>query len=93
MEKTVTATKAVREFSEILNAIKYKGNHYTIIRGGKPVASICPVESHFEEKSLGELKQLVKKLPRLGDDAERFGEDLKKVLKHQPLMPEKVEWE
>ena len=33
MDKTITATEAVRKFSEILNAVKYNGNHYTILRG------------------------------------------------------------
>lgn len=92
MEKTVSATEVVRKFSEILNSIKYRGNHYTIMRGGKPVASICPVESPAKGKTLGELKELLKKLPRLGDEAERFEEDLKEIIKHQPLMPEKSKW-
>ena len=33
MTKTITATEAVRKFSKILNAIKYTGNDYTILRG------------------------------------------------------------
>lgn len=89
MEKTVSATEAVRKFSEILNSIKYKGNHYIILRGGKPVASISPVETPVKEGTLGELKELIRKLPRLGDEAERFEEDLKEIIKHQPSMPEK----
>ena len=93
MVKTITATEAVRKFSEILNAIKYRENHYIILRGGKPVASICPVvETHLKERTLGELKELLKKLPRLGDEAEKFKEDLKGIIKHQPLMPEKNRW-
>lgn len=89
MEKTVSATEAVRKFSEILNSIKYKGNHYIILRGGKPVASISPVETPVKEGTLGELKELIRKLPRLGDEAERFEEDLKEIIKHQPSIPEK----
>lgn len=92
MEKTVSATEAVRKFSEILNSIKYRGNHYTILRGGKPVASISPVESSLKERTLGELKELLKKLPRLGDEAERFEKDLKEIIEHQPYMPEKNRW-
>ncbi len=92
MEKTVSATEAVRKFSEILNSIKYRGNHYTILRGGKPVASICPVEMPIKERTLGELRELLKKLPRLGDEAERFERDLKEIIKHQPSMPEKNKW-
>lgn len=89
MEKTVSATEAVRKFSEILNSIKYRGDHYIIVRGGKPVASIFPIEAPLKEGKLSGLKELVGKIPRLGDEAERFEEDLKEIIKHQPLMPEK----
>lgn len=89
MDKTVSATEAARKFSEILNSIKYRGDHYVIVRGGKPVASISPVETPVKEGTLGELKELIRKLPRLGDEAERFEEDLKEIIKHQPSMPEK----
>lgn len=92
MEKAVTATEAVRKFSEILNSVKYKGNHYTILRSGKPIASINPAEKSFKEMTLGELKGLLKKLPRLGDEAERFGRDLKEIIKRQPSMPEIDRW-
>lgn len=60
MEKTISATEAVRKFSEILNSIKYRGNHYTIMRGGKPIASIYPVERPLKERTLNELKTLIK---------------------------------
>jgi len=90
MTKTITATEAVRKFSEILNSIKYTGNDYTIMRGGKPIATIRPVETHVKELNLGDLAGLVKSLPALGDEAERFKKGLKEARKHQPPMPEKV---
>jgi antitoxin (DNA-binding transcriptional repressor) of toxin-antitoxin stability system len=93
MEKTVSATEAVRKFSEILSSIKYKGDHYTILRGKKPVALISPAETSPKIIRLGELKELIKKLPQLGDDAKRFKKDLKTIIKLQPSMPEKNKWE
>ncbi len=63
MEKRISATEAIRKFSEILNSIKYKGESYKIIRGGKPVASLRPVEAPIKERHLGELKEIVKNLP------------------------------
>jgi antitoxin (DNA-binding transcriptional repressor) of toxin-antitoxin stability system len=92
MEKTITATEAVRKFSEILNAIKYRGDHYTILRGKKPVAFISPAEEHLKKRTLGELKGLLAKLPHLGDEAEYFEKDMKEIIKHQPAMPEKSKW-
>jgi len=35
---------------------------------------------------------LIKKLPHLGDEAERFEEDIKRIVKNQPSMPEKDKW-
>lgn len=93
MEKTVTATEAVRKFSEILNSVNYRGNRYEILRGGKPVASICPVEKHNKECVLADLRELQKKLPRLGDEAEKFETDLKDIVKHQPVILETNRWE
>ena len=92
MTKTVTATEAVRKFSEILNSIKYAGTDYTVMRGGKPVASIRPAEAHAKALTLGDLAGLVKSLPTLGDDSERFERDIKEARKRQPHMPEKDKW-
>lgn len=93
MEKTISATEAVRKFLEILNSIKYRGDHYTILRGGKPIAFISPAETPLKERTLGELKGLIRRIPRLGDEAERFAADLKKIIKEQPFVPEKGKWE
>ncbi len=92
MMKTITATEAVRKFSEILNSIKYTGADYTIVRGGKPVAIMRPAEEHAKELTLGDLVGIVKSLPELGDEAERFKKDLREAHKHQPHMPEKERW-
>ena len=93
MTKTITATEAARKFSELLNSIKYTGNDYTIVRGGKPIASIRPAETHARELTLGDLVKLVKTLPSLGDEANLFKRDIKDARKHQPRMPEKSKWE
>jgi antitoxin (DNA-binding transcriptional repressor) of toxin-antitoxin stability system len=92
MTKTITATEAVRKFSEILNSIKYSGDDYTVVRGGKPVASIRPAETHARALTLGDLPALARTLPSLGEEAERFKKDLIENRKQQPLMPEKSKW-
>jgi antitoxin (DNA-binding transcriptional repressor) of toxin-antitoxin stability system len=93
MEKRITATHAVREFSEVLNTIKFKGAHYIIERGGKPVASMKPVDEKEDFKALGDLKALLKKLPRLDEELDAFAEDLEAILKNQPVMPTEDLWE
>jgi antitoxin (DNA-binding transcriptional repressor) of toxin-antitoxin stability system len=92
MEKVVSATEAVRKFSDILNSIKYRGESYTVVRGGKPVASISPVEAPGKKRLLRELKELAKNMPPLGEEADRFGRDLKEIRKHQPSVPKGNKW-
>jgi hypothetical protein len=62
------------------------------MRGGKPVATIRPAEAHARSLTLGDFAGLVKSLPMLGDESERFKKDVKEALKHQPSMPEKDKW-
>ena len=92
MEKALSATEAVRKFSEILNSVKYRGESFTIVRGGRPVASISPCENQPKSRNLGELRNLVKNLPRLGEEADRFGKDLKEIRKRQPTLPKETKW-
>jgi prevent-host-death family protein len=41
--KTVNATEAARNFSEVLDGVEHRGQSYLVTRGGKPVARITPV--------------------------------------------------
>lgn len=93
MKKRISATQAVRDFSEVLNAIKFKGVHYVIERGGKPVASMRPVEEKMDVRTLGELKSLLTKLPRLGEELDAFEADLEDIWKDQPPVAKGDLWE
>lgn len=93
MEKIIQATEAVRQFSDILNTIKFKGDHYIIQRGGKPVAFMGPMEEARKERTIGELKSLFERLPRLGKEAEAFEKDIEYVRAHQPNLPAGEVWE
>jgi len=39
----VSATDAARRFSDLLDAVAHRGEHYTIVRRGKAVAHLEPV--------------------------------------------------
>lgn len=93
MRATISATEAVRNFSEILNNIRYRGDHYTIIRGGKPAASIVPAEEAAQERTLAELRGIMKVLPRLNRDDTSFADDVLAAATVQPPLPESTEWE
>jgi hypothetical protein len=93
MEKRISATRAVRDFSEVLNTIKFKGVHYIIERGGKPIASMKSVDEKIESMTLGELQTLLKKLPRLEEELDAFASDIEDISRNQPLMSTGDLWE
>ena len=86
MKKRISATRAVRDFSEVLNTIKFKGVHYIIERGGKPIASMKSIDEKIDFMTLGDLKALLKKLPRLEEELDAFASDLEEISRNQPLM-------
>jgi hypothetical protein len=93
MEKRISATRAVRDFSEVLNTIKFKGVHYIIERGGKPIASMKSIDEKIDSITLGELKTLLKKLPRLEEELDAFALDIEEISKNQTLMSTGYLWE
>ena len=93
MEKRISATRAVRDFSEVLNTIKFKGVRYIIERGGKPIACMKSIDEKVDQMTLGELKNLLKKLPKLEKELDAFASDIAKISNNQPLMPTVALWE
>ncbi len=93
MEKRISATRAVRDFSEVLNTIKFKGVHYIIERGGKPIASMKSVDEKIDSMTLGELQTLLKQLPRLEEELAAFASDLEEISKNQPPISTGDLWE
>jgi antitoxin (DNA-binding transcriptional repressor) of toxin-antitoxin stability system len=87
MRKKVSATEAVRTFSEILSHVHYRGDYYTVVRGGKPVASISPVTQPLRAKNLGELKSLMAAIPKLGAEADALESDIRAARERQPALP------
>jgi antitoxin (DNA-binding transcriptional repressor) of toxin-antitoxin stability system len=93
MEKRISATQAVRDFSEVLNTIKFKGVHYIIERGGKPIACMKSIDEKVDPMTLAELKNLLKKLPRLEEELDAFASDIAEINNNQPLIPTGDSWE
>jgi hypothetical protein len=92
MEKRISATRAVRDFSEVLNTIKYKNAHYIIERGGKPVASMDPISVKPDQMTIGQLTSLLKKLPQLGAELDAFALEVQWVTENQPTLPMGDPW-
>jgi antitoxin (DNA-binding transcriptional repressor) of toxin-antitoxin stability system len=93
MEKVITATEAVKDFSTLLNSLKFRGDHYIIQRSGKPVACMFPFDEATKSRALKELKSILDELPRLNEDIEDFAAALEALRKHQPSVPEGSSWE
>jgi len=81
MGKTINATETARSFSDIINSVKYKGESYTIVRGGKPAAVIVPVREAIHGRVLTELPTVIKNLPKLGKDINNFLKNVEAVCK------------
>ncbi|CAN5781459.1 hypothetical protein BH20ACT1_BH20ACT1_02520 [soil metagenome] len=41
--REVTATEAARQFADLLDAVEYRGERFTVVRRGKPIAHLEPV--------------------------------------------------
>jgi len=92
MIQTITATDAVRNFSELLNGIRYRGDRYTILKGGKPAATIGPAAGFVKERKLSEIKEILRTLPRLEDDRDAFARDIAQAVAVQPPVGEGNPW-
>jgi antitoxin (DNA-binding transcriptional repressor) of toxin-antitoxin stability system len=92
MIQTITVTDAVRNFSELLDSIRYRGERYTILKGGKPAATIGPAAGSVKERKLSDLKEIMRNLPRLEDDGDAFARDIAQAIMVQPPVGEGKPW-
>jgi antitoxin (DNA-binding transcriptional repressor) of toxin-antitoxin stability system len=93
MPVSISSTEVVRNFSELLNNIKYRGDRYTVIRGGKPAASLVPVEYARAGVTLAALCEIMQNLPHLESSDKYFEADVFAAANSQPSMPEAMPWE
>jgi antitoxin (DNA-binding transcriptional repressor) of toxin-antitoxin stability system len=85
-----SVTEVLRNFSEYLNRIAYRGERFLLVRGGKPVAELAPVP---RGRRLGELPALLESLPRLEEgDAARFVADLEEARSGLEARPPRDPW-
>jgi antitoxin (DNA-binding transcriptional repressor) of toxin-antitoxin stability system len=93
MKLDISATDAVRHFSELLNNIKYRGNCYRIIRGGKPAAALVPLDEAGSSRLMSDLNDIFQTLPRLDPDDTNFADDVLEAIQAQPPLPGDTSWE
>ena len=74
MKSRISATKAARSFSELMNRVRYRGESFIVERGGKPICEILPARP--PKFSGAELAKLLRSLPRPDDEYLDIVEDL-----------------
>jgi antitoxin (DNA-binding transcriptional repressor) of toxin-antitoxin stability system len=85
--RVLSATEASRNFSEILNRVKYRGESFTLERGGEPVAELRPATpTRFTGV---DLTALLRSLPPIDDE---FLRTVEEATRAQPALPESP-WE
>ena len=85
--RRVSATEAARNFSELLNRVRYRGERFVIERGGVAIGELraaAPVRFTGRD-----LLALLRSLPPV--DASFF-DAVEEVARHQPRVPE-TPWE
>ena len=86
MESDISATYAARNFSDLLNRVRYKGETFTIKRGGEAICRLVPLHPP-KRFTLGDFARLLHRLPKpdsgFWDDVEKGIQELNK-----PSIPE-----
>lgn len=62
MTTHVSATEAVRTFSDLLNRIRYRGEEFVVERAGEPVCRMTPA-APTKRLSLRDLAALLREIP------------------------------
>ncbi|HLY63073.1 MAG TPA: hypothetical protein VKV95_20185 [Terriglobia bacterium] len=73
--KRISAGKAARSFSEILNRVKYRGESFVVERNREPICRIEPV-AHRKPLTTDDFAEFWKSLPRPDN---KFADDLEEI--------------
>ena len=74
MSQVLSVTEIARKFAEYINRVAYRGEHFILTRGNKPIAELRPVPIG---RKLSELPGLFASLPHLSpDDVDAFAHDV-----------------
>jgi antitoxin (DNA-binding transcriptional repressor) of toxin-antitoxin stability system len=82
----ISATKAARNFSDLLSRVQYRREEFQITRGNEVVAVISPFSS--KPRTIGELQESMKSWPKLdADDSASWLKEIEELRKQSPLPP------
>jgi antitoxin (DNA-binding transcriptional repressor) of toxin-antitoxin stability system len=87
VESHISATEAVRTFSDLLNRVRYRREEFVVERGGEPVCRIGPARP--AKFTMADLARLLESAPK--PDA-GYWKAVKKAIRGQPKLP-KSPWQ
>ena len=50
MERQLGVTEARKQFAQMIDEVKYRGDNYVIVRHGEPAAAVVPMEVYLQWK-------------------------------------------
>lgn len=82
MESHISATRAARSFSDLLNRVAYRGESFVVERGGQPVCRLVPAGPR--KCTVTELVEFLRTAPKPDGG---YWEDLEDIIGSQPPLP------
>lgn len=82
MESHIAATEAARNFSDLLNRVRYRGEQFVIERGGEPLCRMVPAGP--TGCTAADLVHLLRTIPKPDPG---YWDVLDEIVKHTPALP------
>jgi len=79
----VTVSEAERDFANLVNRVHAEGISVELARGDEVIARLVPASARVALK-VQDLNAFLLGLPKLGDDAVAFGEDVRAIRRDFP---------
>lgn len=83
VDQKISATEASRNFSDLLNRIRYRGETFIVMRGGQPICELRPASPSLFTGT--DLVTLLRSLPEVDTG---FLDAVEASIRDQPMLPE-----
>ena len=91
MERQLGVTEARKQFAQMIDEVKYRGDNYIIVRHGEPAAAVVPVEVYLQwKREREELFDLIRGVQAENADADP-DEVMREVLEAQQAVRRSAE--
>lgn len=84
--KTISASEARNNFSEIISLVAYKGEEFVIERKGKPVAVISPKKSKSKSSKKSRALKAIERMSKLNADIPDDWDELERIISDMHMV-------